>query len=283
VYVVRNDRRSGRRAAAAINRAIPVELMARSCADQEEVEAEPLAWRVDPLHPDYFARHRATRGDVDGLSCDMRLNPTVSADGRCVRLLGPELLASPSTRRAAMPSPLGRTADDALGPVLVLERFGVPWARFDATGRLLGVSTVASELLGSALAVALQQASRLVGELVTAVRVRRGEPATRSAPAVDGRLMLRAQLLATGDGEEFTLVLFLPVHREHAGHSAPSWGLSTRETEVARQIALGASTKDVAGRLGISLHTARRHTEHVFAKLGVQSRAQVVLLFAGAG
>jgi DNA-binding CsgD family transcriptional regulator len=53
------------------------------------------------------------------------------------------------------------------------------------------------------------------------------------------------------------------------------YGLTTRELEIARRLAQGQSTKEVAQACGISLHTARRHTEKIFCKLGVRSRSQV--------
>lgn len=51
--------------------------------------------------------------------------------------------------------------------------------------------------------------------------------------------------------------------------------LTAREMEVVRLLTRGLSNADVARRLGISPHTARRHTERVLFKLGVHSRAQV--------
>jgi DNA-binding CsgD family transcriptional regulator len=53
------------------------------------------------------------------------------------------------------------------------------------------------------------------------------------------------------------------------------FGLTAREVEIARLIARGQSTRDIAGRLGISTHTLRRHVERVLSKLGVHSRAAV--------
>ena len=53
------------------------------------------------------------------------------------------------------------------------------------------------------------------------------------------------------------------------------FNLTIRELEVARRLAQGQSTKEVAQSCGISLHTARRHTEKVFVKLGVRNRSQV--------
>jgi DNA-binding NarL/FixJ family response regulator len=54
-------------------------------------------------------------------------------------------------------------------------------------------------------------------------------------------------------------------------------GLTRREIEVLRLIARGCSNKDVAARLVISPKTAGTHVEHIYAKLGVSSRAEAGL------
>jgi DNA-binding CsgD family transcriptional regulator len=53
------------------------------------------------------------------------------------------------------------------------------------------------------------------------------------------------------------------------------FGLTARETEIVHGLAKGMSTKELAEACGISPHTARRHTEKVFTKLGVRNRAQI--------
>jgi DNA-binding NarL/FixJ family response regulator len=60
----------------------------------------------------------------------------------------------------------------------------------------------------------------------------------------------------------------LPVHFQL------QYGLTPREMQVAMLLAEGRSNEDVASALEISPHTARHHTQHVLAKLGVHSRAQ---------
>jgi ATP/maltotriose-dependent transcriptional regulator MalT len=50
-------------------------------------------------------------------------------------------------------------------------------------------------------------------------------------------------------------------------------GLTARELEVLRLVAAGKSNREIAGALSISDHTARRHLQNIFAKLGVSSRA----------
>jgi DNA-binding NarL/FixJ family response regulator len=51
--------------------------------------------------------------------------------------------------------------------------------------------------------------------------------------------------------------------------------LTARELQVARLIAGGRSNKDIAADLVISQRTAENHMEHILAKLGYTSRAQV--------
>lgn len=59
------------------------------------------------------------------------------------------------------------------------------------------------------------------------------------------------------------------------------FGLTEREVQVARLLATGQRNADVARGLGISPHTARRHTERVLQKLGLASRAQIADRLAG--
>jgi HD-GYP domain-containing protein (c-di-GMP phosphodiesterase class II) len=54
-------------------------------------------------------------------------------------------------------------------------------------------------------------------------------------------------------------------------------GLTARETEVLGLIAEGCSNREVAERLHISPRTAEHHVEHVYAKIGVSSRAAAAL------
>jgi len=53
--------------------------------------------------------------------------------------------------------------------------------------------------------------------------------------------------------------------------------LSEREMEILRIIADGASNKEVAVRLGISVNTVRVHVHDIFRKLGIKSRTQAAL------
>jgi DNA-binding NarL/FixJ family response regulator len=54
--------------------------------------------------------------------------------------------------------------------------------------------------------------------------------------------------------------------------------LTARELEVLRLLATGMSPVEIADELGVSPKTVRTHSEHIFLKLGAQSRAQVVAI-----
>jgi HD-GYP domain-containing protein (c-di-GMP phosphodiesterase class II) len=67
-----------------------------------------------------------------------------------------------------------------------------------------------------------------------------------------------------------------------AGHRASrrtSWsaGLTAREIEVLRLVALGQSNREIAAGLFIAEKTARNHIERVYTKLGVNNRTQASL------
>jgi LuxR family transcriptional regulator, maltose regulon positive regulatory protein len=53
--------------------------------------------------------------------------------------------------------------------------------------------------------------------------------------------------------------------------------LTERELEVLRLVAAGASNRDIAARLILSVGTVKKHTNNIFGKLGVQSRTQAIV------
>jgi HD-GYP domain-containing protein (c-di-GMP phosphodiesterase class II) len=54
-------------------------------------------------------------------------------------------------------------------------------------------------------------------------------------------------------------------------------GLSEREVEVARLVAAGCSNPEIAAQLVISRRTAEHHVQHIYAKVGLSSRAGLAL------
>jgi DNA-binding CsgD family transcriptional regulator len=58
--------------------------------------------------------------------------------------------------------------------------------------------------------------------------------------------------------------------------AAPA-GLSDREVDVLRLVARGLSNREIAERLVVSPRTAEHHVQHIYAKIGVSSRAAAAL------
>jgi DNA-binding NarL/FixJ family response regulator len=54
-------------------------------------------------------------------------------------------------------------------------------------------------------------------------------------------------------------------------------GLTTREVEIMRLLAIGQANKQIARRLNISEKTVRNHVSHMYEKLGIYDRSQAVL------
>ena len=54
------------------------------------------------------------------------------------------------------------------------------------------------------------------------------------------------------------------------------YGLTARETDVLEQLSKGSSTRAVATRLSISEQTVKTHTRHIFNKLGIHKRQELI-------
>lgn len=92
-------------------------------------------------------------------------------------------------------------------------------------------------------------------------RVMRGEPVV--SPEMMGKLVAAVQAP-------------VPTARADAAPE-PLAQLSPREQEVLRQIARGASNKEIARTLDIAETTVKIHVQHILRKLGVSSRVQAAL------
>ncbi|WP_457965484.1 helix-turn-helix transcriptional regulator [Arthrobacter sp. D1-29] len=72
-------------------------------------------------------------------------------------------------------------------------------------------------------------------------------------------------------------VIIAPASREHLlPLTAAIYGLTPREQQVAGLILRGHGTHRIAHRLGISPYTAQEHLRHIFAKVCVASRGELV-------
>ncbi len=63
--------------------------------------------------------------------------------------------------------------------------------------------------------------------------------------------------------------------------SLAQYQLTPRETDVLAWVAKGKTNRDIAEILGMSPRTVNKHLEHVFVKLGVETRSAAAALVAG--
>ena len=76
----------------------------------------------------------------------------------------------------------------------------------------------------------------------------------------------------------------LGVERRIVSHPRARTGwdsLTDSELTVVNLIAQGVTNRDVAAQLHLSLHTVKNHVHNAFAKLGINSRAQLTQLMPG--
>src|SRR5262249_58818697 len=73
------------------------------------------------------------------------------------------------------------------------------------------------------------------------------------------------------------------LRRPAAGAAPLVEPLTPRELQVLELLAEGLSNKAIAGRLGISDHTAKFHVNAILGKLGVQSRTEALVQAARLG
>jgi DNA-binding NarL/FixJ family response regulator len=92
-----------------------------------------------------------------------------------------------------------------------------------------------------------------------------------------GRTLTAIRLEGAGLGETMWLLATRDADARHATRLATA-SLTPRETEVLSWIAKGKTNRDVAEILGMSPRTVNKHLEHVFEKLGVETRAAAAAL-----
>jgi len=183
----------------------------------------------------------------------------------------PEVLARIAAHMAsARQVTQARTALDALGQGT---------AAVDADGRLLWQTPLAARLLERYFGAGTGQApARLTAWLHEAAAAR---AAGQDAPSLlqgraDGRLL--ASLY-----ERQSDAVWLVVLREESDESAiallaGAFRLTRREAEVLYWISQGKTNRDIADILGMSPRTANKHQEHIFGKLGVETRTAAAAL-----
>ncbi|SHM76316.1 response regulator [Rhizobacter sp. OV335] len=102
-------------------------------------------------------------------------------------------------------------------------------------------------------------------------------PLEHHSAAADGRVLTVRHAGAVGLGERM-LLLRVQAASDAAPTRLSTASLTPRETEVLSWIAKGKTNRDVGEILGMSPRTVNKHLEHVFEKLGVETRAAAAAL-----
>ena len=95
--------------------------------------------------------------------------------------------------------------------------------------------------------------------------------------ASNGRTLMARRLGDIGMGEAMWLLSLQNAGEAQASRLATA-ALTPRETEVLSWVAKGKTNRDVGDILGMSPRTVNKHLEHVFEKLGVETRAAATAL-----
>jgi HD-GYP domain-containing protein (c-di-GMP phosphodiesterase class II) len=127
-------------------------------------------------------------------------------------------------------------------------------------------------------AAQLDDAARVVAAADCYEAMTSDRPHRRALAAEDAAAELRA--MAAGgrlDAGAVERVVEAAGHRRQAARRALPNGLTPREAEVLRLVALGLTTKQIAEQLVISAKTADHHVQHIYTKIGVSTRGAAAL------
>lgn len=104
-----------------------------------------------------------------------------------------------------------------------------------------------------------------------------GERCIRLGPASPRELRLR--LTPSRQAGEYVLLLDeRAVEPEPGARLAAAYQLTARECEVLLWLTKGKTNRDIADILGMSPRTVNKHLEHIYVKLGVETRAAATAL-----
>ena len=197
---------------------------------------------------------------------------------------GDEPLTEPACEWPSEPADESAADGRATASLDALEVFRVPHLIYGSDGRCVHVSPAAAELMSgpARFDVLLQQADRLAADVLATPRPRAVACAEAARVPASGGPYMMVVFALHADGAAPRVVVVMQPRPATRDHAELLRCLTPRERQVAALIARGHGAKQIGATLGISTHTARHHTEGVFAKLGVSSRASVAALIANA-
>jgi len=198
-------------------------------------------------------------------------------EGRLAGLVAPSM-AGPRTHLAA--GAFERAAASPAMAAALIESLGL----IDVRDLMRGLAVPALVLHRDGDFVPVADARMVAGQIPGAtlkiVPGRDHLPWIGDWPAVAGEILAFVGEVAPAPGR--------PERRGRSGPRPPrpavGWAsLTEAELPVVRLAAEGLTNEQVAARLCLSRYTIETHLKHVFAKLGVESRAELAALAAGQG
>jgi DNA-binding response OmpR family regulator/DNA-binding CsgD family transcriptional regulator len=175
------------------------------------------------------------------------------------------------------------TAREAHGVRTALDVSGRTMLAVDARGSIRWATPQAEQILGKLgdnreanATTAIRLPAAVIG-WISDTASRHGSAPDESIVVTANELKIRFRLLSRVTDDEILLVIqqAAPVEVERAGIQKLQcrFRLTNREAEVLYWLSCGKSNRDIAEILGISQRTADKHLEHVYMKLGVESRS----------
>jgi DNA-binding response OmpR family regulator/DNA-binding CsgD family transcriptional regulator len=176
----------------------------------------------------------------------------------------PEVMARLATHvRNARVARLAREAVDVAGMGTVL---------LDSQGRMAWRSPQAVDWLTQAFGVE-EQAHPVATQWLTRAR----DDGEAHTSLKDGARLVARHMGQGGPGESM-LLLTQSQADDAALQRLRDVALTPRETEVLSWLAKGKTNRDIADILGMSPRTVNKHLEHIFEKLGVETRSAATAL-----
>lgn len=176
--------------------------------------------------------------------------------------------------------------DDEAGFEVVAEADDVDTAKRAVRGHRPDVLVLDLNMPGEPSMPAIPEIAAIVPEMSIVVLTMQDEPAfAREALAYGARgyvlkhaagtELVEAIRTAADGGTYLNPALGARMATERNGKSPPG-GLSTREAEVLKLIALGHTNSEIAAQLYLSVRTIETHRAHIQSKLRLSSRAELV-------
>jgi DNA-binding CsgD family transcriptional regulator len=167
--------------------------------------------------------------------------------------------------------------DDGPGVALIDEE-GAVAAATPTAARLLAELAEADEPRPARLpiaATAVLQCLRAINDTDAEIGI---VPRLTARTAAGRWVVLHASRLTTQPGvkPQTTLVIEPAGHRHLAATIVAAYGLTPRESQITERLLRGLPAKRIATECRISQHTVRDHCKSIFAKVGVNSRGELM-------